>query len=174
MLHWSAWERGVKSLYYCRSLSIQRAETVAGEALAAAPLGDHALSTPSSNGPDAPSPSVGPMPPEMRDARTSGRRSIFESDEGMEQLLRDAGFVDVRTELSSVSVRFDDEDHWYRWAWSIARLNRSLPTGSRISVRPFSSSCQRVSASTPTREKVKWTGRSAPAGRTDRDTDAPA
>ena len=26
MLHWSAWEKGVKSLYYCRSKSIQRAE----------------------------------------------------------------------------------------------------------------------------------------------------
>lgn len=26
MLHWSAWEKGIKSLYYCRSKSIQRAE----------------------------------------------------------------------------------------------------------------------------------------------------
>lgn len=26
MLHWQAWEKGVKSLYYCRSKSIQRAE----------------------------------------------------------------------------------------------------------------------------------------------------
>ncbi|MEM1410961.1 MAG: ribonucleoside-diphosphate reductase subunit alpha [Pseudomonadota bacterium] len=25
MLHWSAWERGIKSLYYCRSKSVQRA-----------------------------------------------------------------------------------------------------------------------------------------------------
>ena len=25
MLHWQAWEKGVKSLYYCRSKSIQRA-----------------------------------------------------------------------------------------------------------------------------------------------------
>ena len=25
MLHWTAWERGLKSLYYCRSKSIQRA-----------------------------------------------------------------------------------------------------------------------------------------------------
>jgi ribonucleoside-diphosphate reductase alpha chain len=25
MLHWTAWERGVKSLYYCRSKSVQRA-----------------------------------------------------------------------------------------------------------------------------------------------------
>jgi ribonucleoside-diphosphate reductase alpha chain len=25
MLHWSAWKRGVKSLYYCRSKSLSRA-----------------------------------------------------------------------------------------------------------------------------------------------------
>jgi ribonucleoside-diphosphate reductase alpha chain len=25
MLHWTAWEKGLKSLYYCRSKSIQRA-----------------------------------------------------------------------------------------------------------------------------------------------------
>ncbi len=30
MLHWSAWERGVKSLYYCRSKSIQRASYANG------------------------------------------------------------------------------------------------------------------------------------------------
>ena len=31
MLHWTAWEKGVKSLYYCRSKSIQRAEHVGSE-----------------------------------------------------------------------------------------------------------------------------------------------
>jgi ribonucleoside-diphosphate reductase alpha chain len=51
-IHMMAWKRGVKSLYYCRSLSIQRAETVAGEALAT-PLGDQALTAPRV---DAPSP----------------------------------------------------------------------------------------------------------------------
>ncbi len=39
MLHWMAWERGVKSLYYCRSKSVQRAgfagEEVAAETVAA-------------------------------------------------------------------------------------------------------------------------------------------
>jgi ribonucleoside-diphosphate reductase alpha chain len=25
MLHWTAWERGIKSLYYCRSKSVSRA-----------------------------------------------------------------------------------------------------------------------------------------------------
>lgn len=31
MLHWQAWEKGVKSLYYCRSKSIQRAEYAGGK-----------------------------------------------------------------------------------------------------------------------------------------------
>ena len=30
MLHWTAWEKGVKSLYYCRSKSIQRASYANG------------------------------------------------------------------------------------------------------------------------------------------------
>lgn len=31
MLHWQAWEKGVKSLYYCRSKSVQRASFAGGE-----------------------------------------------------------------------------------------------------------------------------------------------
>ena len=31
MLHWTAWEKGVKSLYYCRSKSVQRAGFAGGE-----------------------------------------------------------------------------------------------------------------------------------------------
>ena len=30
MLHWTAWEKGVKSLYYCRSKSVQRAGFAGG------------------------------------------------------------------------------------------------------------------------------------------------
>jgi ribonucleoside-diphosphate reductase alpha chain len=36
MLHWTAWEKGVKSLYYCRSKSIQRAEYAGGDKAAKA------------------------------------------------------------------------------------------------------------------------------------------
>ena len=35
MLHWTAWERGVKSLYYLRSKSVQRAAHAGGEAAVA-------------------------------------------------------------------------------------------------------------------------------------------
>ena len=37
-IHMLAWKRGVKSLYYCRSLSIQRADNVSEKAVAPAAL----------------------------------------------------------------------------------------------------------------------------------------
>jgi len=44
----------VKTLYYCRSLSIQRADVVSSDALSV-PLGDHALSLPRVDAPAVPS-----------------------------------------------------------------------------------------------------------------------
>jgi ribonucleoside-diphosphate reductase alpha chain len=35
-IHFMAWKRGVKSLYYCRSLSIARADTVSDKGVAPA------------------------------------------------------------------------------------------------------------------------------------------
>jgi ubiquinone/menaquinone biosynthesis C-methylase UbiE len=58
------------------------------------------------------------LPAAMRDARTTGAAGPFTSDAGVEQLLADAGLADVRTVSSSISVRFTDEDQWYRWSWS--------------------------------------------------------
>ncbi len=52
-IHMMAWKRGVKTLYYCRSLSIQRADIVSNDAVAA-PIGDQALTTPKTD--DAPMP----------------------------------------------------------------------------------------------------------------------
>ena len=37
-LHLQAWKKGVKSLYYCRSKSIQRAESAASASIAQVPL----------------------------------------------------------------------------------------------------------------------------------------
>lgn len=45
MLHWSAWEKGIKSLYYCRSKSIQRAQ-IAGSANKGEDVVDMASSAP--------------------------------------------------------------------------------------------------------------------------------
>src|SRR6201990_576436 len=44
-IHMMAWKRGVKSLYYCRSLSIQRADVVSNDAVAET-IKDHAFGTP--------------------------------------------------------------------------------------------------------------------------------
>ncbi|MFN3608670.1 MAG: ribonucleoside-diphosphate reductase subunit alpha [Hyphomonas sp.] len=38
MLHWTAWERGLKSLYYCRSKSVQRAAFAGSEKLEASTM----------------------------------------------------------------------------------------------------------------------------------------
>lgn len=46
-IHWSAWQKGVKSLYYCRSLSIQRAESAEGSSFKKATPG--AVAAPKSN-----------------------------------------------------------------------------------------------------------------------------
>jgi ubiquinone/menaquinone biosynthesis C-methylase UbiE len=58
------------------------------------------------------------LPPGMRDARTSGKEGPFTTDEGVERLLADAGFTEVRTVNSVVPVRFDDAEHWHRWTMS--------------------------------------------------------
>ena len=42
MLHWQAWERGCKSLYYLRSKSVQRAAHAGGEAVAAVDMSGQA------------------------------------------------------------------------------------------------------------------------------------
>ena len=38
MLHWQAWERGVKSLYYLRSKSVQRAAFAGADAAVVAAI----------------------------------------------------------------------------------------------------------------------------------------
>jgi ribonucleoside-diphosphate reductase alpha chain len=55
-IHMMAWKRGVKSLYYCRSLSIQRADVVSNDAVVS-PIGDQALTAPKTT-PDAPAPTL--------------------------------------------------------------------------------------------------------------------
>jgi SAM-dependent methyltransferase len=58
------------------------------------------------------------LPAGMRDARTSGARGPFGSDEGVEGLLRAAGLVDVRTAHRTVEVTFDDPEQWLTFTWS--------------------------------------------------------
>ena len=58
------------------------------------------------------------LPKQMLDARTSGKKGPFSSDEGVEALLKDAGFVEVRTVRSAVSAIFKNPEHWLDFSWS--------------------------------------------------------
>jgi ubiquinone/menaquinone biosynthesis C-methylase UbiE len=75
--------------------------------------------------------------PGSADARTTGRSGPFGSDDGMERLLRDAGFREVRTATSTVSPRFDDPEHWFRWSLSVGqrRFWDSIPEAEFDEVR---------------------------------------
>jgi ubiquinone/menaquinone biosynthesis C-methylase UbiE len=77
------------------------------------------------------------LPPQMRDPRTTGSRSPFASDDGVEQLLREAGFGDPRTVHLTVPVRFLDEEHWHTWTWSVGQRAfwEAVPGGQRDAVR---------------------------------------
>lgn len=58
------------------------------------------------------------LPQRMLDARTSGRKGPFASDQGVEALLRDAGLVDVRTALREVRAVFAGPQQWLEFSWS--------------------------------------------------------
>jgi ubiquinone/menaquinone biosynthesis C-methylase UbiE len=58
------------------------------------------------------------LPPQLLDARTSGRRGPFASDAGMQELFASAGFTRVRTAHLDHSVRFSDLGQWHRWSLS--------------------------------------------------------
>lgn len=77
------------------------------------------------------------LPPGMADPRTRDVGTPFGSDEGMERLVGEAGFTDVRTVDITVPVRFDDEEQWYRWTWSTGqrRMWAAVPDGERSHVR---------------------------------------
>lgn len=77
------------------------------------------------------------LPPEMKDARTSGKAGPFASDEGVERLLHDAGFTNVRTVQMTIMVRFADAQHWYDFTWSVGQrmMWLAIPEHLRAEVR---------------------------------------
>lgn len=77
------------------------------------------------------------LPPQIRDARTTGSSGPFSSDDGVEHLLREAGFGDLRTVHLTVPVRFADEEHWHTWTWSVGQRAfwEAVPEGRRDAVR---------------------------------------
>lgn len=77
------------------------------------------------------------IPPEMRDPRTTGTQGPFATDEGVEGLLRDAGYADVRTARVRLPVRFADKDQWHDWSWSVGlrAVWEAIPDDERDAVR---------------------------------------
>ena len=73
----------------------------------------------------------------MRDARVSGQKGPFSSDLGMEELLRSAGFTNVKTVVDRIPVRFISPNHWYDFSWSVGMRQMWLlvPLSELASVR---------------------------------------
>jgi hypothetical protein len=76
-------------------------------------------------------------PPGIADARTTGQQGPFDSDEGMESLLREAGFRGVRTVLGTVRPRFENPEQWYRWSRStgLRQFWEGIPESERVEVQ---------------------------------------
>jgi ubiquinone/menaquinone biosynthesis C-methylase UbiE len=77
------------------------------------------------------------VPPGVADARTTGQQGPFASDEGMESLLRGAGFRGVRTVLGTVQPRFENADQWFRWSMSTGQRQfwEAIPESERVEVQ---------------------------------------
>lgn len=77
------------------------------------------------------------LPPGMLDARRSGRRGPFASDEGMQTLLQAAGYVEVRTAHLTVEARFVDAEQWHAFSWSHGQraMWEAVPPGQREDLR---------------------------------------
>lgn len=76
------------------------------------------------------------LPAHIADARTTGRTGPFASDEAMEELLSTAGYRQVRTASRTVSPRFEDTEHWFRWSMSVGqrRMWMAIPEDQRDDV----------------------------------------
>ena len=76
------------------------------------------------------------LPADLKDARTTGARGPFASDEGVEGLLLAAGFADALTSHLDLSVSFDDVEHWHRWTLSTGQsaMWAAVPVAERAEV----------------------------------------
>ena len=77
------------------------------------------------------------LPPEILDARTSGRSGPFGSDEGMERLAEGAGLTEVRTSHRTVTAVFRDAEHYLDFSWSHGQraMWELVPEAERAQVR---------------------------------------
>jgi len=58
------------------------------------------------------------IPQEMRDARSSGERGPFASDESVGALFAEAGFGGIESAHLSLDIIFNDPAHWRQWTMS--------------------------------------------------------
>jgi ubiquinone/menaquinone biosynthesis C-methylase UbiE len=77
------------------------------------------------------------LPPQMLDARTSGVKGPFASDDGMESLFLQAGYREVKTMNNVLPVKFESMNHWYNFSWSTGQREMWLrvPEAERPAVR---------------------------------------
>lgn len=76
-------------------------------------------------------------PASAPDPRDPVPDSPFSSDAGVEQLMTDAGFAEVRTVTMNLPVRFESVDQWHDWSWSVGqrRMWESIPEADRPALR---------------------------------------
>lgn len=77
------------------------------------------------------------LPPQMQNPRTTSTMGEFASDETLVDLFVKAGFSGVRTETTSVPIRFEDSQHWYDFTWSVGQrmMWLAIPEHLRTGVR---------------------------------------
>ena len=81
------------------------------------------------------------LPPDMLDPRTTGVNGPFGSDGGVQALLTESGFVDVRTTHTDVDVSFADTEHWRTWTMSTGQraMWNAVPEADRSAVQTAAS-----------------------------------
>ncbi len=103
------------------------------------------------------------LPQQMLDARTSGTAGPFADDAGVENLLSEAGFVDIRTDHLEVSAVFRDAEHWVEWSWSHGQraMWEAVPQEQHQQVRAeiarILSAAQDPSGTITLRQQVRYT-----------------
>jgi ubiquinone/menaquinone biosynthesis C-methylase UbiE len=72
-----------------------------------------------------------------QDPRSAEATKLFRTDEGVEGMLKAAGFIDVKTVRSSLPVVFEDVDQWYAFSISTGqrRAWAAVPEDERSAVR---------------------------------------
>lgn len=73
------------------------------------------------------------LPPHLLDARTSGTRGPFASDESFDTLVLASGANAVETSTHTETLRFPDVGRWQRWTMSVGQrmMWDFVPTGDR-------------------------------------------